>query len=54
VVGADQVVSLATREKEIDRIAERIDDRMDLGAQSASRTTDRLVLAVFFLAPALC
>jgi len=54
VVGTDQVVSLTAGQVEADWIAERIDHRMDLGAQSAARAADRLVLAVFFWAPALC
>jgi hypothetical protein len=54
VVGAIQVVRLAAGEKEGDRIAERIDDRMDFGAQPAARAADCLVFAVFFFAPALC
>jgi len=54
VVGTDQIVRLATGQVEADRIAERIDQGMDLGAQPAARAPDRLVLAIFFLAPALC
>jgi hypothetical protein len=54
VVGADQVVSLATGKEEAGRIAEGVDQRMDFGAQSSSRATDGLVVAFFFLAPALC
>ena len=54
VVGTDQVVRLAAGQMEADRIAERIDQSMDLGAQSAARAPDRLVLAGFFWAPALC
>jgi hypothetical protein len=37
----------------IDGIAERIDQDVDFGGQSAARSADRL-LAVFFRAPALC
>ena len=48
MVGADQVMSLAAGQVEADRIAERIDNGMDLGAQSATRAADRLVCAVFF------
>jgi hypothetical protein len=54
VVGAVQIMRLATGQMETDRIAQCIDQRMDLGAQSAARTTDRLVFASFFWAPALC
>jgi len=53
-VGTDQIMRLATGQVEADRIAERIDQGMDLGAQPAARAPDRLVLAIFFLAPALC
>ena len=35
-------------------IAQRIDACMNLGCQSASRTTDRLIATVFFGAPAAC
>jgi hypothetical protein len=41
-------------ERERDWIAERIDGRVDFRRQSATRATDRLVLTVFFWAPALC
>ena len=54
MIGADQIVSLATGQVEADRIAERIDQSVDLGAQPAARAADRLVLAVFLWAPALC
>jgi hypothetical protein len=54
VVGANQVVRLAAGQMEADRIAERIDQSMDLGAQSAARAPDGLVFVVFFLTPALC
>jgi len=54
VVGADEVVSLAAAEEEADRIAERIDHGMDLGAQPSARAPDRLVRAPFLGAPALC
>jgi hypothetical protein len=49
-----QIVGLSGREVKARRIAKRIDQGMDLGAQSAARATDRLVLADFFWAPALC
>jgi hypothetical protein len=54
VVGADQIVGLAAGQEEAKRIAERIDQGMDLGAQSATRAADRLVFPDFFWAPALC
>ena len=54
VVRPLQVVCLATGQEEADRVAQRVDQGVDLGAQSATRTPDRLVLAGFFSAPALC
>ena len=54
LVGADEIVRLAAGQGEANRIAERIDQRVDFGAQSAARAADRLVLAGFFWAPALC
>jgi hypothetical protein len=54
MVRAHQVVRLAAGQKEPDRVAQRVDQRVDLGAQSTSRAPDRLVLTDFFLAPALC
>ena len=53
-VGAFQIMGLARRQDEVQRIAQRIDQGMDLGAQSAFAAPDRLVFAVFFWAPALC
>ena len=49
-----QIVGLARRQEEVHRIAQRIDKRMNLGAQPAFAAPDRLVFAVFFCAPALC
>jgi hypothetical protein len=54
VIGADQIVGLAAGEEEADRVAEGVDQGVDLRAQPAARTADRLVFADFFLAPALC
>ena len=53
-VGALQIMGLARRQDEVQRIAQRIDKRMNLGAQPAFAAPDRLVFAVFFCAPALC
>ena len=53
-VGTLQVVRLARREQEADRVAERIDQGVDLGTQPAFAAADRLVFAGFFCAPALC
>jgi hypothetical protein len=36
------------------RIAERVDDGVDLGCQPAARPPDRFRAAVFLGAPALC
>jgi hypothetical protein len=47
-------VCLAAGQEEAKRIAERIDQCMDLGAQSAARAPDCLVFTGFFWAPALC
>jgi hypothetical protein len=52
-LGADEIVGLSRRQHQLDRVAQRIDERMNFGAQSAARSTDGL-RAVFFLAPALC
>ena len=41
-------------QKEANRVGQRVDQGVDLGAQSAARAANRLVLAGFFLAPALC
>lgn len=45
------VVDLAARQNEAQRIAERIDDCVDLGAGTAARTPDRLVVSAPFLRP---
>jgi hypothetical protein len=44
---------LSAGQKETDRVAKRIDQGVDFGAQSTARSADRLV-AGFFWAPALC
>ncbi len=54
MIGTDQVVRLAAGQEKAGWVAERIDRGMDLGAQSAARAPDGLVLAGFFWAPALC
>ena len=53
-VGALQIMGLPRRQDEVQRIAQRIDKGMDLGAQPAFAAPDGLVFAVFFCAPALC
>jgi hypothetical protein len=47
-------MSLSAGQEEADRIAERIGQRMDFSAQSAAGSPDRLIVAGFFWAPALC
>ena len=54
MVSPDQIVGLSAAEVEPDRVAERIDQRVDLGAQAAAGSADGLVRARFFWAPALC
>jgi hypothetical protein len=46
-------VILARAEHHLDRIAEGVDERVNLGGQSAAGSTDGL-RAVFFGGPALC
>lgn len=54
-VSALQVMGLTRREQEVDRVAERVDQSVDLGAQSPSAEPNGFVPAIFFLrAPALC
>jgi hypothetical protein len=48
------VVDLACGQDEADGIAEGVDADVDLGAQPAARTPDRLIFAPPFLAPAAC
>ena len=50
---ASQIVILAGAEPHLDRIAEGVDERVNLGGQSAAGSADGL-RTVFFLAPALC
>jgi len=52
-IGAVEVVEMAGRQVEGDRIAERIAQSMQLGAQSAFAPTDRLLRPVPPFAPAL-
>jgi hypothetical protein len=47
-VGAVEIAGLSGREREAGRIAQGIDRRIDLGAQSAFAATDRFVFAGFF------
>jgi hypothetical protein len=54
VVRPLRVVCLAAGQEEVERVAQRVDQGVDLGAQSAARASDGLVLTSFFWAPALC
>ena len=54
MVGAGQIMRFATGQMETNGVAQGIDQRMDFGAQSTARAADRLILAGFFCAPALC
>jgi len=51
--GTSEIVSLAAAEHHLDRIAEGVDERVNLGRQSAAGSADGL-RAVFFWVPALC
>ena len=51
--GTSEIVILARAEHHRDRIAEGIDERVNLGSQSAAGSADGL-RTVFFWAPALC
>lgn len=53
-VAAAKVMRLARRQVKADRIAQRVDQGMDLGAQPASGGADGFLGAIFFAAPALC
>jgi hypothetical protein len=53
-VGAGEIMGLAWRQQKAQRIAEGIDQGVNLGAQPAFAAPDRLVFAGFFWAPALC
>lgn len=53
-VGAGEVVLLAAGQGEAGRVAERVDQGVDLGRQSAFAPPDGLLRAPFLRAPALC
>jgi hypothetical protein len=53
-ISALQIVGLAGCQQERRRVAQGVDQSVDLGAQSPSTAPDRLVAAVFLRAPALC
>ncbi len=52
--GLRDIVNLTAGQADRQRIAERVDDGVDLGRQSAARPPDRFLAAVFLGAPALC
>ena len=52
--GLGDVVSLTAGQADRQRIAERVDDGVDLGRQPAARPPNRFRAAVFLGAPALC
>ena len=54
LIGTDQIMRFAAAQVQADRIAERVNEGVDLGTQTTARAPDRLVLAGFFWAPALC
>ena len=54
MICSHEVMRFTAGQEKAERIAERIDQCVDLGTQSAARAPDRLVLASFFWAPALC
>ena len=47
-VGAKEIVGLSRGQQKSERIAERIDQSMDFGAQSAAATSDRVILVFFW------
>ncbi len=53
-VGADQVVNLPWGQQKAQRVAERVDQGVDLGAQSALAAAHRVIVIFFLGAPALC
>jgi hypothetical protein len=52
--GLTDIGGLAGRERQRHGVAERIDNRVDLGRQPTAGSADGLTLAIFFWAPALC
>ena len=51
--GTREIVILARAEHHLDRIAEGVDEGVNFGGQSSTRSADRLRI-IFFWAPALC
>jgi len=54
LIGANQVMGLASAQGECRRVAQGINEGMNFGAQSAAGSPDGLIFAGFFWAPALC
>lgn len=52
--GLGDVVNLTAGQADRQRVAERVDDGVDLGRQPAARPPDRFPASVFLGAPALC
>ena len=46
-IGAGQIVRLSSRQQKRQRIAECVDQGVDLGAETAPATSDRLILVFF-------
>ena len=46
-VGADQIIGLSWGQQEAQRVAERVDQSVDFGAQSALAAADRLIVIFF-------
>ena len=53
-VGSVQIAGLAGCQHKAGWVTERLDGRMNFGAQPAFTTSDGLLLSLFFFAPALC
>ena len=54
LIGAHQIVGLAGTQGERRWVAQSINKSVNFGAQSAAGSSDGLVVAGFFFAPALC
>ena len=52
-IGAGEIMSLSRGQQEAQRIAERVDQGMDFGAQSALATADRFIIVFFWVRRAL-
>jgi hypothetical protein len=54
MVCTDEVMGVPAGHMDAHGIAKRINQSVDFGAQSATGTTNGLIFAGFFFAPALC